>query len=491
MTNPRRRGPRWRALRERLGERPGYPWIVFFVALTGLLSSNFLVSVLGAALGTLAEEFDVDSGVMRLVVSGPNLGFAVLAVTSGKLADLFGRRQAFIVALIGSGFFGALSAVAWSAETLIAFRTISAIFGSATGPAGIAIISGQFEAARRIKVLGWWGLVMAGGPVLGIAVGGPVIDAFSWRWLFVAQIPLTLMALVLAVVVLPDTPRRERVKFDVAGTVVLAASVTILMAAVNRGPAWGWGSPVIIGGFVVAVVLGAAFLAVEGRADAPLIPVDYFRRRNFAIPMVSVLFTNFSYMGAGFVLTPLFLDEVFGYSTTRIGFLVTSRPLFFALAGPVVGYLGQRLGERILATSGAALVVVSALGLSLVGAETSDLFIFTSLGFAGFGLGITMPAMTAAVTNAVDERDIATASGAQQMMWQLGTAIGIEVLGSVQKSRVGAVGLEHSYDHAFVVAASVAAVGMLLASFLRRTDSGSPPPAGEGARRGRGTANRI
>lgn len=469
MTDPARQRPGWRERREAYAARGNYPWIVFGTALAGLISANFLVSVLGAAVGTLADEFDVDSDVMRLVVSGPNLGFAVLAVTSGKLADLFGRRQAFLVALIGSGLFGALSAVAWSAETLIAFRTISAIFGSAAGPAGIAIIAAQFEAAQRIKVMGWWGLVMAGGPVLGIAIGGPVIDTWSWRWIFVAQIPLTALALIAAVWVLPDTPRKDEVKFDLAGTVTLAAAVTVLMAAVNRGPSWGWGSASIVGGFVVAGTLLAMFFGIERRAAAPLIPVAYFRRRNFAIPMVSVLFTNFSYMGAGFVLTPLFLDEVFGYSTTRIGFLVTSRPLFFALAGPVVGYVGARLGERKLATSGAALVVVSALALSMVGASATDALVFVALGIAGFGLGATMPAMTAAVTNAVDEADIATASGAQQMMWQLGTAIGIEVLGSVQKSRVSAVGLADSYAQAFLVAAVVAFVGMVLASFVRRT----------------------
>ncbi len=275
--------------------------------------------------------------------------------------------------------FGALSAAAWSAETLIGFRTVSAIFGSAAGPAGIAIISTQFEAGQRIRVMGWWALVMAGGPVAGIIVGGPVIDIYSWRWLFVAQIPLTLIALVAAALVFPDTERKDDVRFDVPGTALLAAAVSLLLFGSNRGPIWGWGS----GSLVVCLVTSGLLLA-------------------------------------GFVLTPLFLAEVFDYSTTRTSYLVTSRPLFFALAGPVVGFVGQRLGERILATSGAALVAVSSLLLAFVGVGTSDLFIFSALGLAGFGLGMTMPAMTAAVTNSVDDADIATAGKLRGRFRRLG-----------------------------------------------------------------------
>ncbi|MFT7647830.1 MAG: EmrB/QacA subfamily drug resistance transporter [Candidatus Poriferisodalaceae bacterium] len=461
------------AIRARLETGHRYKWVVFFTALAGLISANFMVSVLAAAVGELSDEFGVDQSLMRWVVTGPNLGFAVLAVTAGKLADLYGRRQAFLVALVGSGFFGALSAAAWSAESLIVFRTISAIFGSAAGPAGIAIIATQFSSERRIQVMGWWGLVMAGGPVAGIIIGGPVIDFWSWRWLFIAQIPLTLTALLGAWLVLPETTRRPDVRFDIPGTVLLASAASVFLWAVNRGPLWGWGSPSIALMFLAAGVLLMAFLRQEMRTPAPLIPIEYFKSRNFTLPMLSQFFTNFSYMGAGFVLAPLFLSEVFGYSVTKSSYLISSRPLFFALAGPVVGMIGIRLGERVLAVTGAALVMSSALSLAFVDAETSDLFIFAALGVAGFGLGSSMPAMTSAITHAVAEDDIATAGGAQQMMWQLGTAAGIEVLGSVQESREKVTELADSFAQAFLVAAGFAAVGMVLAmgvTRLARTD---------------------
>ena len=444
------------------------PWTIFWVALLGLVSANFMVSVLAAAINELAREFSVDRSLMRWVVTGPNLGFAVLAVTAGKLADLYGRRQAFLVSLIGSGFFGLLSAVAWSAESLIIFRTLSAIFGSATGPAGIAIIFTQFEASKRIRVLGWWGLVMAGGPVAGIAICGPLIDLYSWRWVFIAQVPVTALALILGYKVLPSTSRKTDIKFDIPGTLLLAAGLSALLAAINRGPIWGWGSTSISVLVSISVVLLALFIFQEKRAVAPLIPIEYFRRRNFVIPMLSQVFTNFAYMGAGFVLTPLFIAEVYGHSVTRTSYLITSRPLFFALAGPLVGFAGARLGERVLSVSGAFFVAVSACLLSLANATSGDFFVFVSLGIAGFGLGVMQPAMTSVITNAVEEKDVATAGGAQQMMWQLGTAGGIEILGSIQESREPFSGLVGSYNEAFMIAAGFAFLGVVLVSFVRR-----------------------
>ena len=300
----------WRAYRARLAERSDYGWIVLAVALIGLAATNFMVSVLAAVVGTLADDFDTSASTMIWVVVGPNLGFAVLAPAAGKLADLYGRRQAFLVALVGSMVFGGLSAIAWSAGSLIMFRTVSAIFGSATGPAAIAVISERFTPDRRIKAMGYWAMVMAGGPVLGIILGGPIIDLFSWRWIFVAQVPITLAAIVLAWVVFPDSKRAADARFDLPGTVLLAGAATVFLFGVNRGPVLGWGHPVVLSCYVATPVLALLFWLQEHRTARPLIPVEYFRRRNFAMPMVSQFFTQFSYMGAGFVLAPLFMQEV-------------------------------------------------------------------------------------------------------------------------------------------------------------------------------------
>ncbi len=467
-----------RVVRDRLAKRTDtYPWVVLATALLGLVSATFMVSVLGAVVGTLAAEFGTGSPTMVWVVVGPNLGFAVLAVSAGKLADMFGRRRAFLVALVGSMIFGGLSALSWSAGSLIAFRTISAIFGSATGPAGIAIIAEQFTGPARAKVVGWWSLASAGGPVLGIVIGGPVVEQLSWRWIFIGQVPLTALALLAAVYVLPDAAPRRRVRFDMAGTVLLASATFSLLFASNRGPVWGWGNLVVILLFVAVPVLVVLFILQEQRAPAPLIPLAYFRERNFALPMLIQFFTNMAYMGSGFVLAPLFLTTVLDYGPTKAAYLITSRPLFFGLAGPIVGIAGAALGERRLSIAGAVLIVTSGVGLAQYDLSTSDPFIFLTLGAAGLGLGLMTPAMTTAMTNAVDPSDIAMASGAQQMMRQLGTTVGIGVIASIPVASEPKAGLVGSFQQAFVVSAIIATIGLLGALGMRNSTAEIPKTA--------------
>jgi len=461
--------PRWVRFRARQAAKPGYSTAVLTVALLGLVASNFMVSVLAAVVGPLAEEFETTTATMIWVVLGPNLGFAVLAVTSGKLADLYGRRTAFLVALFGSMIFGGLSALAWSPLSLIAFRTVSAIFGSATGPAGVAIVAAQYDRGQRIRIMGIWSFFMAVGPVAGIIVGGPVIDQFSWRWLFVAQVPLTLAAIVPAALILPDTPRLSDVRFDRIGTALLAAGSTMFLFTVNRGPLWGWSHPILIALLVLTPLSFLAFYRQERRAPVPLIPVTYFRQGNFALPLASQFLIQFSYMGAGFVLAPLFLTEVLDYSATRAALLVTSRPGLFAVAGIFLGFVGQRLGERTLSIGGAILVALSTFGLAFMSETIGDWFVFSTLGVAGFGLGLMMPSLTAAMTNAVRPEDMAMAGGAQQMMMQMGTVAGIQILASIQVAREAASGVQGSFAEAFIVGGGVAVVGALFSLGIHRT----------------------
>src|SRR5207253_1423178 len=179
---------------------------------------------------------------------------------------------------------------------------------------------------------------------------------------YVAQIPFTLAALMAAVVILPSRERlqgsRERQPLDVAGVVTLGGGVTSLLFALNRGAEWGWTSPGVLAAFLLSPALLVAFVVVERRSSAPLLPLDWFRRRNFAFPIGVQFFSNFSYMGS-FILTPLYLKLGFHYGETKIGLLSIARPLTFSLTSPVAGYLAVRWGERRAAIVGTVAVLSS------------------------------------------------------------------------------------------------------------------------------------
>lgn len=464
---------------ERMTGNPRYPWLVLAVALFGLFTVGFTITILSVSIPRIAEDLGSDTSTVTWVVTGPLLAFAVVGPAMGKLGDLYGHRRVYGISMACVSVFAALTAAAWSAGALIAFRTLGAATGAAVGPASIAIINRLFPPERRVQAMGYWSMVGAGGPVIGVVAGGPIVETFGWRWIFIAQVPLTLTGLLLAMLVLPETERRARASFDYVGAIVLAVGATALLFAINRGPLWGWSNPAIVGGFVLAPVALVAFVAVERRVAHPLLPLAYVRRRNFTMAIATQGFTNFAYMG-GFVITPLFLESVFDYPETRVGGLMIARPLAFAIAGPVAGYVAVRVGERASAIAGSAFVMASMLALSTVAPGTSDLVIVGALALSGIGLGCSSPALSASIANAVDEHDLGVAGAFQQMVTQLGVVVGIQLMQTVSVVREPAVGPVAAYGEAYLVGALVAALGLVTATFVRssrRRAEGAPQGA--------------
>jgi MFS family permease len=400
----------------------------------------------------------------------------VVGPALGKAGDIWGQKRVYLLGLTGAIVFAGLTAVAWNAASLITFRVLGAAEGAATGSASMALIMRAFPEGDRVKAMGWWSLVGAGAPVLGVVAGGPIVEHVSWRLIFVAQVPLTLVALVLAAVVLPDTDRGERQPLDLPGALALGASVTSLLFGLNRGPAWGWDDPGVILAFAFSPLAMAAFVAIERRAPFPLMPLAWFARRNFSMPIAVQFFINFAYMGS-FILTPLFLEEAFGYGETRIGLLTIARPLSFSLSAPVAGYLAVRLGERTAAVTGTLFVCASAAVWQTVGPDSADVAVMAALALAGVGLGVALPSMAASVANAVEDTHLGIAGAAQQLITQVGIVAGIQVAQTVQAARESKVGLVASYQQAYLLAGLVAGLGLVAAAFVRRTPRAARAPA--------------
>ncbi|MCC5952315.1 MAG: MFS transporter [Acidimicrobiia bacterium] len=465
-------------LQLRLSGSERYRWIVLAVGLVGLFSVGFSITVLAVSVKSIAADLDASISLITWVVTGPILAYAVFGPSSGKLADILGARTVYLWSLVAVAVFAALSAVAATGGALVGFRVAGAAVGAAVGPASLAIINRLFPPVERAKALGFWAMVAAGGPVLGVVVGGPVVEAFSWRWIFVGQVPITVLALVLGWLILPHVPRQRGVRFDIAGSAVLAVGVSGLLLALNRGPEIGWEHPFVIGSAVVGVAMLVAFVLVERRVTQPLLPMRYMVNRNFAFPVANQFFLNFAYMG-GFIITPLLLQDVLGYGEARTGLISIFRPIAFTIAGPVAGYLTVRVGERFNATLGGVFLFVSMLGLASVTTSSGDLLIIGALVASGLGMGTAAPAMASSVANAVSESDLGVATAFQQMCAHIGTVIGTQVLLTTQASLAPVVSdpptpaqlseLTTSYRVAYLVGGLAAIAGIIAALFVRRT----------------------
>ena len=415
--------------------RSANPWVVTWTVLAGSFAVGINFTILAVSRPEIADDLRADVSTLVWLISGPILANALFTATAGKLGDLYGHRRVYLLGIGGSVVFAMASALAWDSWSLIGFRVAGAVVGAAAAPASMAIINLMFPPAQRSKALGYWSLVAAGGPVIGLIIGGPLVDAFGWRAIFLIQVPLLAIALAMAWRVLPETDRAEQTTFDVLGNVMLGVALLALLIGVERGRSWGWGSAPTVGCFVLAGVASVLFIRVELRVDHPLLPVQYFRTRSFTMPIVVIFFAQFGYMG-GFILAPKLLDEIGHESATHISTLLIPRPLTFAIAGAAAGWFMRRLGMRNIAAIGSMLVVVSLMMIA------------------------------ASVANSVDDRDLGVAGAAQQMSVQVATSLGMNLLDTVQAGLVATSGLAASYASSYHLGALLTLGGVVAAWFV-------------------------
>ena len=437
------------------------------VLLTGAFTVSFTITLLVVVLDTVAKDLNSTVTTVSWSITAPMLVFAVVGPAFGTLGDLFGHKRVFVFGLLGAGIFAGLAALATSAPMLIALRTLSAACGSAIGPAGMAFTSRLFEPEERVRPLGVWSFITAGAPVLGVVAGVPLVSTVGWRVIFLVQAPLCMLGALVAWWLLRDTEHQPGARFDLWGALTLGSGAALVLLGINRGSSWGWSSPFTVAALLAGVLLLYFFVQVERRVTAPMVPPKWFRTRNVAFPVMSQSLANFGYMGA-FMIVPQMLQQGAGLSLATVGWLIIARPLTFAVVAPLGAQVTMRTGERVAGMFGAMTVFTSLIILSSVRTDTPLWLIAFGLALSGLGLGVSSPAMSALLANAVDDDQLGSASAMQQLVSQMGALLGATVMITVQEA-TSADGILPSYANSLVVGASVCVVAGLLASEVRST----------------------
>ena len=479
-------------LRQRVQDRAStssrYPWWVLWSLLAGLFALNFTFTVFIVALPTVASEFHSSVTVLTWTMIGPLLAYGLAAPLLGKTGDIFGHRRLYLVGLASAILTAALTALAANVGMLIVARTLDGIQGAATGTASGALISMVFSPQERVKAMGWWSLIGAGGPVIGVSLGSPIIAAFGWRALFWIQLVLIVVALAVVSFVLPhrrgthhdlaatrELARQEFKEMDWLGSWALSFAILGLMLGLSLGPSLGWSSVGSGVAFASSIVLLGVFVYRLRHAAHPLIPLHYFRQRNFVMPMVLRAAANFAYFG-GFFLFPLLMEQGYGYSIPRVGAIAIARPAVFAISSPIAGYVAIRIGERVSAVAGAAFLTAS-LGLfAFLHPSSGAWLVALALALSGLGMGVAMPSSSSVMANEVKVSEFGVMSAAQMLSVQVGEVAGIQVLLTVQQAlvhrrRLGSAragpSLLATFHVPFVIGTAVALVGLVAATFIR------------------------
>jgi EmrB/QacA subfamily drug resistance transporter len=460
--------PLWWRARQEVGtkrRRDGghNPWLLLATVLTGLFATGFSVTILAVSIPEIADDLGSTTSVLTFVITGPFLAIALAMPLLGKLGDVRGHRRIYLLGLSGFAVATACTALAWSAPSLIALRVIGAVFGAATGPASMAMILHAFAPGQRAKAMGWWSLVSAGAPVMGLVVGGPLVDAIGWRGIFLVQAPLAALAVVIGWFVLPETQRARHAAIDWKGAALLAVTTVSGLGALQLGGQVGWTEPLLLIPLAIAVAAAVAFVFAERVATTPLIPLELVRRRNFGASVTSQALSNFGYMG-GYIVTPILVQEIFGFSVGQTSFAMAVRPLTFSITAPIAGYVAVRIGERRCALAGSTLLVLSMIGFVLASLQESLALMFVSLAVGGLSQGVSVPSLVTVAANDIDTPDLGVGNAAQQMMSQIGAVAGIQTMSSVSTSATtGAFAIAYTIG-------GVSAVGSFLAAIrIRRT----------------------
>jgi EmrB/QacA subfamily drug resistance transporter len=471
------------------------PTLTALIVLTGVFLSSLDLFIVNIAFPSISASFHGESlSSLSWVLSAYTIVFAAALVPAGRWADRAGRKKAFLIGLAVFTASSAVCALAPSLGVLVGARVVQATGGALMLPTSLGLLLPAFGPARKGAAIGLWSAVGGAAAAFGPPVGGLLVQV-SWRWVFLVNLPFSLLALAFGVRMLREVRDPAAHKSDLLGAVLLSVSVAGLVAAIVQGSAWGWGSWRIVGAFVLAALSGGWLVARSFRHPFPIVEPAVIRHRAVALADVSslVFFGGFGAMVLGGVLL---LTGVWHESVLRAGFMIAPGPLLAGLTAFPAGLLGARLGHRVVGTAGALFFAAGgAWWLTHVGATPDwvGAYLPGSL-LGGFGVGLMLPSLGGAATAPLPPQRFATGSALYAMSRQIGVALGVACLVAILGTSSGAAAVT-AFHHAwiFMLGCGLLAGAVLqgigaraaetadAAPLVERPSVGAVPPATEGA----------
>jgi EmrB/QacA subfamily drug resistance transporter len=409
-------------------------WKVLLVTSVAVFMGFLDVTIVNIAFPDIESSFsDTSLAGLSWILNAYNIVFAALLVPAGRLSDRLGRRRMFFVGVLTFLAASAVCGLAPSVEVLVAARVVQAAGAAILVPTSLALLLPEFPLEQRATATALWGATGAIAAATGPSLGGVLVDATSWRWVFFVNLIIGLPALIPARRLLIETRNEHPGPLpDLAGVLLLVAGVGLLSLGIVKGEDWGWGGGRVIGSLVAAAVVLAAFFARSSRHPAPVIELSLLRVRSFAVANVGVFLFALGFY-AVLLANILFLTSVWGWSVLRAGVAVTPGPLMAAFSAAIGGRLADRFGQRVVAFPGGLLFAAGCLVFAAsIGATphyASEFLPATIL--TGTGVGLSFAAWGSAAVAELPPSRFATGSAISSTSRQIGAVLGIAVLVAV------------------------------------------------------------
>jgi EmrB/QacA subfamily drug resistance transporter len=426
-------------------------WRIAAVVVVGAIMSILDTTIVNVALETLGRDLHASLADIQWVATGYMLALAAVIPVSGWAAGRFGAKRLWIVSVVLFTLSSALCGLAWSTESLIAFRVLQGVGGGMIMPVGQMVLTRAAGPSRLGRVMSVVGLAMILAPIFGPTIGGLLIDHLDWRWIFYVNVPVGIIGVLMGMRMLPRVEDGVHpTRLDRAGLAMLSAGVPLLVYGLAEiGQQGALSSPQAYAPLAIGAALIVAFVLHALRVAEPLLDVRLFRDRSFSAAAVTTFVLGAALFGAMIVM-PLYFQIVRGEDAVTTGLLLIPQGVGAAFAMTLAGRLTDRIGGGRVALVGLAVTLVTTIPFVMLGAQTPYLVIGAAMIGRGLGIGLTMmPAMTAAYAR-LQPADIAHATPQLNVLQRVGGSIGTALLTVV---------LQHGLEGARTPAVAASAFG--------------------------------
>jgi len=412
-------------------------WWILFTVIIGTFLGRLDQTIVNLALPKIINEFSITVSSAGWIATAYILANAVFVPVWGKLGDTIGRKKVYIIGFAVFILGSILAGFAWNLNSMIVFRVIQAIAGSADYPTAMAILAVTFrEGKERAQALGLWSASFAAATVFGPLIGGPLIDSFGWRSVFFINIPIGIVGILMALRFINES--RSEIKsthFDWWGAITLGTMLSSLVLVLDKGSGWGWLSASSIICYTLVAIFTTIFIKIENKTDEPIVDLKFFKIPAF----VNTLMNNFIvFMGmmGGIFLLPIFAQTFLGYNATETGYLFIPMAACMMISAQLGGKLTGKVRAKYVIFASTFVAAIGLFLFSFLDPRSGALAIIVPLCVMAFGLGFGMAQRTNIIASVVKQNEIGIASSVLALVRNIAGAFGIALFGTILNNRI-------------------------------------------------------
>lgn len=409
-------------------------WKVMIAVSMGVFLATIDGSIVNIALPTLVRAFNTQFAVVQWVVLSYLLTIATLMLSVGRLADIIGKKPLYLLGFIVFTLGSILCGFAQTEYWLIGARVFQALGAAMMFGLGTAILTEAFPATERGKALGFIGSVVSIGIITGPVLGGFLIDAFSWHWIFFVNVPVGLAGSVMTYRFVPNIQIGRKQRFDFAGAATLFISLSAFLLALTIGQQRGFTDPLILSLFATWIIFLVIFIVIEIKVEHPLVDLSLFRKNLLSVNLITG-FTTFVSIAGTILLMPFYLENALHYSPREVGMLLAVVPLMLGIVSPISGTLSDRFGTRPITVIGLAVLLGGYALLATLNLNTSAPGYILRFMPVGIGMAIFQSPNNSAIMGAAPAQRLGIVSGLLSLTRALGQTTGIALLGAIWAGR--------------------------------------------------------